>query len=143
MSAARQLKSYLVILNAYQHDIDRLSADLSSVRASQAELEEKIVYLDHRRDTEGTVVSVEAAPFLAGFLQAIAGEKAALRSALDSLTETADALEEQVREKYLAAQSWKVICDRLRARMRAAELKQEGVEMDEVGRNIFTFNQSP
>ena len=71
MSLRRELKSYTVILNAYQHEIDRLSSDLAGIRAAQADVESRMQHLQHRADTEGFAVSIEAAPFVAGFLDFI------------------------------------------------------------------------
>lgn len=140
MSDKRQLKSYRVILKTYQHDIDRLSAELSGIRAEQAGLQGKIDDLQHRRDTEGFAASLEAAPFVAGFLQAIAAEQAALNGRLTSLEEVAVHLEEQVRSKFLELQSWRLTCDRLQARIDYDQRQRDSAEMDEVARNIFAFN---
>ena len=140
MSDRRQLKSYRIILQAHQHEIDRLSADLSAIRAEQASIQGKIDYLQHRRDTEGFAASLEAAPFVAGFLQAISAEQVALHSRLDSLSDVADQLEEQVRSKYLELQSWRLSCDRLQARIDYDKRRKEDAELDEVARTIFTFN---
>lgn len=140
MSDKRQLKSYKVILKSYQHDIDRLSAELTGIRAEQTGIHSKIEELQHRRDTEGFAVSLEAAPFVAGFLQAISAEQAALNSRLASLNEVADQLEEQVRAKFLELQSWRLSCDRLQARIDYNQRRREDAELDEVARIIFAYN---
>ncbi len=139
MSDQRQLKSYQIVLQAHQHEVDKLSAELSAIRAEQARIQSQIDHLQHRRDTEGFAVSLEAAPFVAGFLQAISAEQTALQGQLEGLTDLADQLEEQVRSKFLELQSWRLSCDRLKARIAYDKRRKEDAELDEVARTIFTF----
>ncbi len=139
MSDKRQLRSYQVILKAHQHEIDRLSADLNAIRAEQSGLQQKIDELQHRRDTEGFAASLEAAPFVAGFLQAIAAEQAVLNKRLVSLDEVASQLEDHVRNKFLELQSWRLSCDRLQARIGYEQRRKEDAELDEVARNVFAI----
>lgn len=142
MSLRRELKSYTVILNAYQHEIDRLSSDLAGIRAAQADVESRMQHLQHRADTEGFAVSIEAAPFVAGFLDAIAAQKKALQRQLVNLNQAAADLEDQVRAKFIELQTWRVTCDRLKQQIAYDAQQKEDAELDEVARNVFILNQT-
>ena len=141
MSDKRQLKSYRVILSAHQHELDQLSIDLNGIRADQADIQAKIVTLQHRRDAEGFAATLEAAPFVASFLQAISAQQTTLYKQLVELNEKAEELEDQVRSKFAELQSWRVTCDRLQARIDDTQRHKDSAELDEVARTIFTLSQ--
>ena len=63
-----------------------------------------------------------------------------MNTRLVGLNEVADQLEEQVRDKFLELQSWRLSCDRLQARIDYDKRRKEDAELDEVARNIFTFH---
>ena len=141
MSDARKLKAFQVTLHAYQHEIDLISADLAKLRSEQAALQTRIAALDYRRDTEGFAETPEAAPFVAGFLQAVASVRANLSHQLTLLDSAAVELEEKLRAKFIEHRSWKVTCDRLQGRIDAEARRQEEAELDEVARVMFLHNQ--
>jgi flagellar biosynthesis chaperone FliJ len=141
VSSAKRLKAFQVILRARQHEIDALSAELAAIRARQAEITGHIETLDRRRDEEGHAQTLEAAPFVAGFLKAIAVEQVGLGEQLSALDEIGSKLEQEVRERFIDMRSWQTSCDRLEAAQNYDDRRKESAQMDEVARATFTHHR--
>lgn len=143
MSDARRLRATNIIRRAHQHELDTAAAELAGLRSQEAEIRVQIAALDERRYREGFVQSIEAAPYIAGFLQAIAAQQAALSLKLSEVEERSDKLEESVRDKFIELHKWQVTCDKLERTIAAEDRKSEMAELDEVARTLYTLKGSP
>lgn len=131
------IKALNVVIRAHQNELDALSKRLMATRTRQVELETEISSLKQRRDREGLVELVESAPFVAGFLNAVAAQQAVLTEQLSDLEREALVLEEQVRDKFVQMKTWTVSLDRIHQANRLAQQHIEEADIDEIGRNVF------
>lgn len=134
MVKSNRIAALEAILQARRNEIDQLAGRLNVLRARQTEIERDIQTINKRRDDEGLVHCVEAAPFLASFLSALAAQQASLTKEAARIEDEAKGLEKTVRDKFIEMKTWDISLARLRQEKRAADWRQETRELDEIGR---------
>lgn len=137
MSDKRRLAALSVILKAKQRELDRIAGELTTLRAQQSQVLRSIDELDKRRDTESYSASLEAQSFVVTFLQALAAER---RQAVEKLSELDDmcaVLEEQVRDRFIELQKWRLSSRKLGETIVYEARRLENAQMDEIGNILF------
>jgi flagellar biosynthesis chaperone FliJ len=132
-----RISALQVILKARHHELDLLAAELREIRAHQLSIEQTIVALTSRRDQEAFAPSIEAAPYVAGFLSAVEAQMAHLADEMASLEKVAEVQEEIMREKYADMMTWSASLKKLKAVQRYNEQRNEIQSFDAIGINMF------
>ncbi|GAA6209922.1 hypothetical protein NBRC116601_32150 [Cognatishimia sp. WU-CL00825] len=137
MDRNRRIEALSVIQRIKEHELDGHAAQMGQIRVQQAQLQTEMSDLQHRVDTEAHINTPEAAPFLAGFLQAIETRRAFLQQELQKLDEKAALIEGRLFETYTEARTNEAVLDKSLLEKRKEADLAETTSLEEVARNRY------
>lgn len=138
MAVPKRFKALGLMLRISQQEMDRLSAELSNIRQKERDIIEQQEHLQKQCELECYSLSLEAQPFISGFLKAVANQQSILAMQLDGLQRSSETLESRVREKFFERKRWQETLSRSQNSLRDDEQKRDIKQMDEAALAVFT-----
>lgn len=138
MAVPKRFKALGLMLRISQQEMDRLSAELSNIRQKERDIIEQQEHLQKQCELECYSLSLEAQPFISGFLKAVANQQSILAMQLDGLQRSSETLESRVREKFFERKRWQETLSRSQNSLRDDEQRRDIKQMDEAALAVFT-----
>ena len=137
MYRARRIKALSTLQRIKEHELDEQAAKMGVIRSQQSVLQRELDTLAHRLETETEITSPEAAPFLAGFLQAVQQRRAVIDNEMQQLDEKAAQIEGRLFETYTEVRTNENVLDKSLSEKRREEDLAEASALEEVARNRY------
>lgn len=137
MDRARRIKALTTLQRIKEHELDEQAAKMGVIRAAQGNLQRELDSLTHRLETETQITSPEAAPFLAGFLQAVQQRRDFIDREMVKLDEKAAQIEGRLFETYAEVRTNENVLDKSLYEKRREEDLAESNALEEVARNRY------
>ena len=142
MDRARRIKALTTLQRIKEHELDEQAAKMGVIRAAQGNLQRELDSLTHRLETETQITSPEAAPFLAGFLQAVQQRRDFIDREMVKLDEKAAQIEGRLFETYAEVRTNENVLDKSLYEKRREEDLAESNALEEVARNRYMRQMS-
>lgn len=137
MDRARRIKALKTLQRIKEHELDEQAAKMGVIRAAQGNLQRELDTLTERLETETQITTPEAAPFLAGFLQAVQQRRELLNGEMVKLDEKAAKIEGRLFETYTEVRTNETVLDKSLLEKRREEDLAESSALEEVARNRY------
>lgn len=137
MDRARRIKALTTLQRIKEHELDEQAAKMTVIRQAQGNLQRELDNLTHRLETETEISSPEAAPFLAGFLQAVQQRRNFIDGEMQKLEEKAALIEGRLFETFTEVQTNENVLDKSLHEKRREEDLAESSALEEVARNRY------
>lgn len=131
MRRARQIKALKLMQRIEKMRLDEQSSALGKIRAHKAKLDQELDQLSVRQIEEGRIDGPESAPYLAGFLRALANRRLFLEKQRDDVARQAELAEDHVRATYSGMRRTGNVLDRAEAEIREDASRSEDRDLDE------------
>lgn len=135
MKTSKRIAALQLIQRLNQFEIDALGRQLNVVRSKMDVIDTQLGDLQSQLDRETYSISVESAPYLAGFLGAVKKQKQFLHLELGTLTIQSTEIETLLMERFIQSKTYEIP---LRSAQRNQQLRidrHESQELDEIGLN--------
>ena len=137
MDRARRIKALTTLQRIKEHELDEQAAKMGVIRAAQGNLQRELDSLTNRLETETQITTPEAAPFLAGFLQAVQQRRDFIDREMVKLDEKAAQIEGRLFETYAEVRTNENVLDKSLYEKRREEDLAESNALEEVARNRY------
>lgn len=137
MDRTRRIKALQTLQRVKEHELDEQASKMGIIRVEQAKIQREQDELLHRVETETEITSPEAAPFLAGFLKAVATRQGQLDEMMADLDKKAAQIEGRLFETYAEVRTNETVLDKSLYETRKEAERAEASALEEVARNRY------
>lgn len=142
MDRARRIQALTTLQRIKEYELDAHATEMGAIRIQQAAIQTELDKLQERLENEARIPSPEAAPFLAGFLEAVENRRAYLNKQMAELDDKAALIEGRLFETYSEARTNEVVLDKNKDALKQEQTVAETAALEEIARNRYMRQKS-